>query len=156
MANTAEYSRKWYSKNREKALEYQSEYRQRTKKKQREYAKRAYAKRKLRYATDVNFRLASGLRNRLGRAIKSEFKTGSAVGDLGCTIKELKSYLESKFQSGMNWENWTRDGWHIDHIVPLCKFDLTNPSELKKACHYTNLQPLWVEDHKIKTAREIA
>jgi hypothetical protein len=155
MNKTKEYGRRWYAENRERMTEYQQIYRLKTKEKQREYAKRAYKKRKLRYATDVNFRLASGLRNRLGRAIKSNFKTGSAVGDLGCTIEELKSFLESKFQPGMNWENWTRNGWHIDHIIPLCKFDLSDPDQLKKACHYTNLQPLWVEDHKMKTAREI-
>lgn len=155
MPISTEYRRKWYSDNREKMIEYQREYRHKNKEKQREYAKKAYEKRKLRYATDINFRLACSLRNRLGRAVKLNYKTGSAVGDLGCTVEELKSFLESKFQPGMNWENWTRKGWHIDHVVPLSKFDLSDPDQLKKACHYTNLQPLWVEDHKIKTAREI-
>lgn len=97
----------------------------------------------MRYANDVNFKLASRLRNRLNRAIKSEFKVGSAVRDLGCSIQEFKSYLESKFKPGMSWDNWTTDGWHIDHIIPLSSMDLTNPVEFQKACHYTNLQPLW-------------
>lgn len=42
MANTKEYSRMWYEKNRDKAIEYQREYRLKTKEKQSEYNRRAY------------------------------------------------------------------------------------------------------------------
>jgi hypothetical protein len=66
---------------------------------------------------------------------------------LGCSIPELKTYLESKFQEGMSWENWGIYGWHIDHIIPLDAFNLTNREEFLKACHYTNLQPLWAEEN---------
>ena len=65
MANTKEYSKKWYAKNREKAVEYQREYRLNNKEKQNQYNKNAYEKRKLRYANDINFKLAASLRNRL-------------------------------------------------------------------------------------------
>ena len=135
--------------------DYQRQYRSKTKDKQSEYNKEAYKKRKIRYATDINFKLSASLRNRLNRTIESGYKTGSAVSDLGCSIAEFKQYFESKFQPGMTWGNWSRTGWNIDHIVPLCKFDLSDAEQLKKACHYTNLQPLWVEDHKIKTAKDI-
>jgi len=87
------------------------------------------------------------LRNRLRCAIKRNLKTGSAVKDLGCTIADFKSHIESLWQDGMNWNNWTTNGWHIDHIKPLRDFDLTNPEELKRACHYSNLQPLWADDN---------
>jgi hypothetical protein len=72
------------------------------------------------------------------------------VTDLGCSIDELKTYLESKFELDMSWDNYGRKGWHIDHIVPLCKFDLSNKVELERACHYTNLQPLWANDNLAK------
>jgi hypothetical protein len=103
------------------------------------------------YATNPQFKLTVTLRNRLRAAIRGNFKSGSAVADLGCTIEFLKQYLESLFQPGMTWENYTIDGWHIDHIRPLISFDLTNREELLKACHYTNLQPLWAADNLAKS-----
>ena len=45
------------------------------------------------------------LRGRLSSAIKNNQKAGSAVSDLGCTIDELKSQLESQFTEGMSWDN---------------------------------------------------
>lgn len=53
----------------------------------------------------------------------------------------------------MSWDNWSLKGWHIDHIYPLSKFDLTDPKEFKKACHCTNLQPLWATENIIKSAK---
>lgn len=96
-----------------------------------------------RFNANLNFKLAHNLRSRMGKAIKRGLKPGSAVKDLGCTIEELKLWLESKWLPGMTWENNTRDGWHVDHIIPLSLFDLTDPEQFKKAAHYTNLQPLW-------------
>jgi hypothetical protein len=99
----------------------------------------------------LNQRVANNLRNRLNRAIKCNYKSGSAVGDLGCSIDQLKAYLESKFQPGMTWDNYGRTGWHIDHIKPLSSFDLTNRDQFVLACHYTNLQPLWAKDNMSKS-----
>jgi hypothetical protein len=51
----------------------------------------------------------------------------------------------------MTWENWSKYGWHIDHIKPLSSFNLTDYEQLKMACHYTNLQPMWAKDNLIKS-----
>lgn len=101
--------------------------------------------RKERRKTDINFKLTCILRTRLCMAIRTDQKSGSAVKDLGCSVTFLKKYIESLFSNGMTWENYGE--WHIDHKIPLSSLDLSNPFEFKKACHYTNLQPLWAIDN---------
>ncbi len=103
--------------------------------------------------TNTNDKLASRLRSRMWSALQSQggTKERSSVKELGCTIEQLKFYLESKFTDGMNWGN--QGMWHIDHCRPLSSFDLTDPEEYAKACHYTNLQPLWAKDNLEKGAK---
>ena len=110
--------------------------------------KRIYTK--LRRQTDLNFKLAFTLRCRLASVIKRSEKVGSFILDLGCSLEQLKHHLESLWQLGMTWSNWSQNGWHIDHIVPLTAFDLSNREQFLKACNYTNLQPLWAIDNRIK------
>ena len=111
--------------------------------------------RKSKYNSDLSFRLKAILRSRLNIIMKKSIKTGSAVKDLGCSIEELKSFLASQFQSNMSWSNYGRKEevicWEIDHIIPLDSFDLTDREQFLKACHYTNLQPLWAEDNHRKS-----
>ena len=113
----------------------------------RKRVKSVAKERKIRYHSDFNFKMTCVLRARLNQAIKNGHKSGSAIRDLGCSIEDLKKHLESKFEPGMNWDNWSRTGWHIDHRVPLTAFDLSNPEQLKEACKYANLQPLWAKDN---------
>lgn len=88
-------------------------------------------------------RIRDVIRIRTAAALKRKsFKKNSKFAEyLGCTPEELKSHLESKFQPGMTWDNYSLNGWHIDHIVPLAS--ASSVEELYKLCHYTNLQPLW-------------
>lgn len=95
---------------------------------------------------DPLYKLTITLRGRLCTAIKKNYKSGSAVRDLGCSIAELKIYLEAKFTKKMTWENHGKV-WHVDHIIPLSTFDLSNREELLKAVHYTNLQPMIIRDN---------
>jgi len=53
----------------------------------------------------------------------------------------------------MTWDNYGQL-WEIDHDKPLASFDLSDPKQLKEVCYYTNLQPLWKEEHKTKSIKE--
>lgn len=102
-------------------------------------------KQKYRRQNNVDIRIARNLRRRINAIVRGDQKSGSAVHDLGCTIIELKVWLESKFYEDMAWDNY--GDWHIDHVRPLASFDLANRDEFLQACHFTNLQPLWAKEN---------
>ena len=57
---------------------------------------------------------------------------------VGCTMMEFKDHVESLFTEGMDWTNWTCNGWHLDHILAISKGGNN---------HYTNLRPLSCGDN---------
>lgn len=130
------YSQKWYVENKPEDI------------------KRNLAYINKRLKEDINFKLRFVLRGRVRSAVMGRKKVGSAIRDLGCSIQELKLYLEAQFKPGMSWDNWgKRPGcWQIDHIMPLSAFDLTNRQHFILASHYCNLQPLWLEENMRKRA----
>jgi len=70
---------------------------------------------------------------------------------IGCTAEAFRDYIESKFQEGMSWSNYGgKNGWVLDHIKPLCRFDLSTDEEINKASHYSNVQPLWPYQNSAK------
>ena len=69
--------------------------------------------------------------------LKNNYKSGSAIKDLGCTVDKLKLHLESKFKLGMTWDN--HGEWHYDHIIPLCS--ATTYEEVIKLNHYIKGPP---------------
>lgn len=116
-----------------------------------EKAREGYRRRGVTRRATPQGKLADNLRCRINAAIDGRSRNNmSAVRHLGCTLDELKTHLEKQFLPGMTWDNHTLDGWHVDHIKPLAKFDLTDPEQFKAACHFTNLQPLWAPDNQSK------
>jgi hypothetical protein len=118
---------KWAKANADKIQAYKTEYK------------------RIRFGNDINYKLSILLRNRIYKALKRRTKNTPTLNLIGCSVDELRCHLERLFQPGMSWANWSRTGWHVDHVKPISSFDLSNPEELSKACHYTNLQPLWAK-----------
>jgi len=104
--------------------------------------------------TNPQARLANRLRVRLHSALKGARKSAHTLELLGCQISDLVGHLESKFKPGMTWENHGK--WHIDHIMPLASFDLSDPEQQRMACHWTNLQPLWADENMRKWAKVLS
>jgi hypothetical protein len=108
--------------------------------------RRAYIKKKM--SMDSAYKLKKTLRARFNLAIIREYKSGSAIHLLGCTIDFFKQYIADQFTSGMCWENHGK--WHLDHIRPCGSFDLTKADQQAICFHHTNIQPLWAKDNLVK------
>lgn len=161
-ARIAKSRKKHYEKNKSEILkkrkEYQREYNLKNKEKlalQRKHRdKKNIAhirkQKKERYKNDICYKLSSVLRSRVLRALKTDSKGRKTFDLIGCTVKEFKCHIEGKFKEGMTWENYGRDGWHVDHIRPCASFDLSDPEQQKLCFHYTNTQPMWAIDNLTK------
>jgi hypothetical protein len=129
----AQYSAKYYKKNREDILARNRE----TDRQRRQ--------------TDVLYML----KRRLSNIIHVAFKRGNFVKSsktaeiLDCDWDTARKHIEDQFQEGMSWDNYGIK-WHIDHIKPLAA--ASDAEELTALNHYTNLQPLWIADNLKKSS----
>ena len=105
-----------------------------------------------RNATDPIFKLRNLLRGRVRSALKADGgrKKDRTEELLGCTIEEAKKHIESQFEIWMDWENWTSDGWVLDHIRPCASFNLLYEDEQLTCFNYRNLQPIAARDNNVK------
>lgn len=173
-------TKKYYENNKEKLSDYQKKYREKNKEELQKKYKERYQKspekyylktklyneknkfkvneyknkyNKLKKNESVLFKLKVLMRDRLSQYFKYSRinKNNTTLNIIGCLPTELKEYLEQKFCNGMSWDNHGKDGWHIDHIIPLSS--AKTEEELYKLCHYTNLQPLWAKDNLSKGSK---
>ena len=142
--------RKWRQENKQKYNQWTRLYNKKPEVKEK---RNIYLKK--RFNTDFSFKILHMLRTRIRHVLKTSgsSKSATTIKLVGISVKELKKYLESKFKTGMTWENYGTYGWHIDHIIPCASFDLNKPSEQRKCFHYTNLQPLWWYENLAKGSK---
>ncbi len=156
-----QYCKEYYQKNKEKLKEYQKnkdnikeyqrgyrqenkgyikKYRQENKDKRNSY----YYKRK---KIDKNFKITCNLRNSLYKALKKYTKIGKIMSSkkYGINYKSIIEYLKP-FPKDLS-------KYHVDHIKPLCSFNLENPEEIKKAFAPENHQWLLAQENMIKGGR---
>lgn len=135
----------YYYRNKKKVIALNNTYFLKNKDRLRAAQRLNYKKRK---QNDISFSITATLRSRVLSAIKNKgVKCIRTSAIIGCSVKDLMLHLESQFSNGMTWDNHGMRGWHIDHKIPCCKFDMSDTKEQLKCFNYKNLQPLWWLDN---------
>lgn len=134
----AEIGRNWVAKNPEKQRQRTTEWRKKNPHKAAIYERKQLLK--------PQRRLAQNMRRRLRGLLAGNAKQ-SATKLVGCSWQEFMAHIESKMTEGMTWANYGVRGWHLDHIFPASKADLSIPEEAQRIFHYTNIQPMWGEEN---------
>lgn len=98
---------------------------------------------------DRLFAAQNSMRARLSRVLKSD-KDTTFDQYLGCTTANLRTWITYQFTADMKWSNYASE-WHIDHVVPIKFFDLTNQADRDACFHWTNLKPLYKEKNMEKS-----
>ena len=97
---------------------------------------------------DFVYRMRKRLSETIRRYLKEKgyTKKSRTYEIIGLDYNSFKTYIESKFEPWMNWDNHglyngeLNYGWDIDHIIPISSAD--SEQDILKLNHYTNLQPL--------------
>jgi hypothetical protein len=163
LKKSSERLKKRYASNKQEYLRQQREYRVKNadaiRERRRLYRQKNAAKIKLakqKYGVENRDKIAKALADRrannpivrmansMRRSIRRYLDAGqkgemSSFEIIGCSKDDLRKHLESKFRDEMTWQNYGKH-WHIDHIVPL--ISAKSSDEIKRLCHWTNLQPL--------------
>lgn len=142
------YNKRWRIKNPERIQEIDRKQNKRRHEPGEVEKTRAYQNNYVlsRYHKDPAFRLGMNLRRRIRLSLTKKNKSANTTELLGCPTVWLEVHLESQFKPGMTWENYG-PVWHVDHIKPCTKFDLTDPEQQRICFHWTNLQPLFVGEN---------
>ena len=99
---------------------------------------------KNRIKIDVNFRLIVNTRNRIYKSLKST-KSSSTLNIMGIDFDSYRKWIEDQFTPEMNWNNID-----IDHVKPICLFDVSKFEDLKDAFSWKNTQPIPKQFHQQK------
>lgn len=99
------------------------------------------AVRRERKKTDIQYRLLSNHRHYVYKCLtRYSLKNKSSIEYIGCSVADLKKWLEFMFTKDMTWENY-KTCWTIDHVIPLSLFDLTDEAQQRVAFHWSNMHP---------------
>lgn len=122
--------REWLERNRERMRQLRNE------------------RRRKKIAEDENYRIESNLRRRLCKAMAMFTTTGKTLRtkEYGIDYAAIIAYLGPC--------PGPREAYAIDHIRPLCSFDLTDPEQVRQAFSPENHRWLTTEENQRKATRE--
>lgn len=148
-------NRAWARRNTDRLSAYKRAWKERNRDHVRTY-KRQYERTA---RLDHRNKLLAAMRSRVATALRAAVRKGKPVTDrgamrlVGCSVAELMMHLESQFGPGMTWENFGRTGWHVDHIYPVGRADLSDGAHVRAAFSWMNCRPAWGDENLKKNAR---
>ena len=101
--------------------------------------------------SNINYRLKKSIASRLRVVL---VKNDTTMNYIGCNIQYLREWFEYNFTREMSWENYG-SYWSIDHIIPVCKFDLIDENEKLKCWNWSNLMPVSIKYNSSKKEIDI-
>lgn len=96
------------------------------------------------------YKLICLTRVRIIQTLKKENKTKNTIEYLGTTSEIFKSWIEFNFEENMNFENHGKY-WHVDHVIPVSKFNINKEEDVLKCFNWINLSPLTKIDNLTKS-----
>ena len=157
----SESDKRHYLKNREKRLQYFSDWQKDNRDRLNDYhkkwrtdnidkwrqTKRDYERN--RKSIDPLYKLISNFRTAIYQVLKESNveKNRHYFDILQYTPEELIIHLESQFKDTMSWDNY--GDWHVDHKLPITSFNIEEmgDKEFMKCWALENLQPMWGEEN---------
>jgi hypothetical protein len=140
----------WYKKNKDRKKVYVKNWRAENKERWRVYYNGWEKKRR---STNSQFSLKRNITTAISRSLNGN-KNGRHWETLvDYTLERLRKHLKKQFTEGMSWDNYGKNGWWIDHIIPVSVFNFTKPEhhDFKKCWALKNLQPMWARDNMSKS-----
>ena len=93
------------------------------------------------------------IRTRIYNCLRNKNKSKHSVEYLGCSSNEYFNWIFN-YNNNCNLENHGNE-WHIDHVIPISKFDLDNPEEQLIAFNWRNTMPLSCKENLSKNNKII-
>lgn len=153
-AELSKYQRAYRQVNSDKLAQYRRDNAARQAEYNRAYKPKKNAWIKQRRQADPVFRVTYALRTRLHDCLVRKHKASknaSTMALLGMNKDLVRRWLEFQFEPGMSWDNYGIH-WEIDHVLPVSRFDVTDPKQQRLAFHWTNIQPARKEHNRSKRA----
>jgi hypothetical protein len=123
--------KKWRDENKERMTELQANWYQ-------THKPQVNKRYNTRYKEDICFKIYVSEKVRLHQSINKIKRTQEYVGT---SFEQVAEWLEFNFTSDMNWKNHG-SVWDIDHVIPVCKWDLKDEKQVDVCFNWKNLSPL--------------
>jgi len=160
---TRKYVREWRAKNPEKSREqnrkdlktfriknpdygreWSKKYRAENPEKASEQNKKDLKTFRIKNRGNPIYRMQQNMRSAMWAALAGRRKSQSTMNIIGCTVEELFEHLEScsSWEFWMTRENYGKNGWDVDHIIPISKWSENCPLQFALCWDKSNLQPM--------------